>query len=244
MVCLPFLFGILSTAAKMLVQKLKQSRHPEREHLTSSTHDNHPVIDTPIGRVGMLICWDLAFPEAFRELIAQGAKIIIIPCFWGLNDCSPAGLALNPKSEQLFLDTMITARAFENTCGAFFFFLSRSLLPSPFHFPLLSSTFLPLNTYADNIKAIIFANAGGPSEAGYCGLSQVTIPFVGPLTRLGTSEEGMSLADLDLNVLEIAEDNYKVRADLAREDWHYTYRHSISVGVDEKGEEKDVGPDE
>lgn len=29
----------------------------------------------------MLICWDLAFPEAFRELIAQGAKIIIIPTF-------------------------------------------------------------------------------------------------------------------------------------------------------------------
>lgn len=29
----------------------------------------------------MLICWDLAFPEAFRELIGQGAKIIIIPTF-------------------------------------------------------------------------------------------------------------------------------------------------------------------
>jgi predicted amidohydrolase len=29
----------------------------------------------------MLICWDLAFPEAFRELIADGAKIVIIPTF-------------------------------------------------------------------------------------------------------------------------------------------------------------------
>lgn len=54
----------------------------ERLHLTSSTKDLHPVFDTPFGKVGMLICWDLAFPEAFREMIMQGAKIFIIPTFW------------------------------------------------------------------------------------------------------------------------------------------------------------------
>ena len=54
----------------------------ERLHLTSSSHDPHPVFDTPFGRVGMLVCWDLAFPEAFREMIAQGAKLFIIPTFW------------------------------------------------------------------------------------------------------------------------------------------------------------------
>jgi predicted amidohydrolase len=26
----------------------------------------------------LLICWDLAFPEAFRELIAKGAKIMYV----------------------------------------------------------------------------------------------------------------------------------------------------------------------
>jgi predicted amidohydrolase len=56
-------------------------RGPERDHLTSSGRDVHGVFDTPLGKVGMLICWDLAFPEAFREMIAQGAKIIIIPTF-------------------------------------------------------------------------------------------------------------------------------------------------------------------
>jgi predicted amidohydrolase len=89
----------------------------ERLHLTSSSSDPHPVFDTPLGRVGMLICWDLAFPEAFREMIAQGAKMIIIPTFWTLTDCSKAGLAINPVSEGLFLDSMLTARCFENTCG-------------------------------------------------------------------------------------------------------------------------------
>jgi predicted amidohydrolase len=91
----------------------------ERLHLTSSSRDEHPVFDTPMGRVGMLICWDLAFPEAFREMIAQGAKIIIIPTFWTLSDCSPAGLAINPVAEGLFLDSMLTARCFENTCGEY-----------------------------------------------------------------------------------------------------------------------------
>lgn len=49
---------------------------PERDHLTGSGRDVHEVFDTPIGKVGLLICWDLAFPEAFRELIANGAKIM------------------------------------------------------------------------------------------------------------------------------------------------------------------------
>jgi len=57
----------------------------ERLHLTSSSTDAHPVFDTPLGKVGMLICWDLAYPEAFRSLITQGAKIIIIPTFWTLS---------------------------------------------------------------------------------------------------------------------------------------------------------------
>ncbi|KAF2139334.1 uncharacterized protein K452DRAFT_289880 [Aplosporella prunicola CBS 121167] len=162
---------------------------PEREHLTGSGRDVHEVFDTSLGKVGLLVCWDLAFPEAFRELIANGARIIIVPTFWTLNDCSPKGLQYNPASEALFLDSILTARAFENTC------------------------------------AIIFANAGGPPGEGYAGLSQVTVPYVGALTRLGGSAEGMSVVDLDLSILDDAEDNYRVREDLARHDWHYDYRH-------------------
>ncbi len=54
------------------------SRGPERDHLHGSSRDTHEVFDTPIGKVGLLICWDLAFPEAFRELIANGAKIMYV----------------------------------------------------------------------------------------------------------------------------------------------------------------------
>ena len=111
----------ISPSGKILGRYQKKNLwHPERPYLTSSSHEPHEVIDSPLGKVGLLICWDLAFPEAFRELIAQGAKIIIVPTFWGLNDCSEYGLKLNPTTEPLFLSSIITARAYENTCCVVF----------------------------------------------------------------------------------------------------------------------------
>ena len=164
--------------------------HPERPHLTSSKHDPHVAFDTPLGKVGMLICWDLAFPEAFRELIAGGAKMIIIPTFWNLSDCNEAGLEANPLSEALFLESTLVSRCFENTC------------------------------------MVVFANAGGPvgkvTKGSYAGLSQVAVPFKGALGKLG-AEEGMSVVEVDMQILEDAESNYKVREDMKREGWHYDY---------------------
>lgn len=41
-----------------------------------------PVYDTPIGRIGMLICYDIWFPECARLLALQGADIIAVPANW------------------------------------------------------------------------------------------------------------------------------------------------------------------
>jgi len=81
----------------------------------------HQVIDTlEFGKVGLLICWDLAFPEAFRMLIKQGARMVIIPTQWRSQDCGPAGLTYNPKSEETFINSIICARAFENNACVVF----------------------------------------------------------------------------------------------------------------------------
>lgn len=46
-------------------------------------------------------------------------------------------------------------------------------------------------------------------------LSQINIPYAGPLVRLGTPAEGMGVATIDLAVLGEAEQNYAIRAGLA-----------------------------
>ncbi|MFN8474364.1 MAG: carbon-nitrogen hydrolase family protein [Anaerolineae bacterium] len=38
-----------------------------------------PVFDTPLGKLGILICYDRGFPEAWRVLVLQGAEIILVP---------------------------------------------------------------------------------------------------------------------------------------------------------------------
>ncbi len=41
-----------------------------------------PVFDTPHGRIGVLICYDLWFPEAFRSCVLNGADLICVPTAW------------------------------------------------------------------------------------------------------------------------------------------------------------------
>lgn len=44
--------------------------------------DSYPVFETDIGRVGMQICYDNAFPEGARAVALAGAEIICLP-IWG-----------------------------------------------------------------------------------------------------------------------------------------------------------------
>ena len=75
----------------------------------------------------------------------------------------------------------------------------------------------------ENTCAVIFANVAG--EEQFLGMSRVVLPVVGPVAKMG-NEEGVLVAELDMDLVRIAEDNYKVRMDLGREGWYYSYRHS------------------
>lgn len=41
-----------------------------------------PVVDTPAGRIGVLVCYDLEFPEMTRHLGLQGADLVVVPTNW------------------------------------------------------------------------------------------------------------------------------------------------------------------
>ncbi|HEY3226288.1 MAG TPA: carbon-nitrogen hydrolase family protein [Planctomycetota bacterium] len=40
------------------------------------------VFETPFGRIGVLICYDLSFPEAARVLKLKGAQLLCVPTNW------------------------------------------------------------------------------------------------------------------------------------------------------------------
>jgi nitrilase len=37
------------------------------------------VVETPVGRLGLAVCYDLRFPELFRRLVSEGAELIALP---------------------------------------------------------------------------------------------------------------------------------------------------------------------
>ena len=52
----------------------------DREKLCfASGDDPAPVVETPFGRVGVAVCYDLYFPELTRGLALAGADVVVIP---------------------------------------------------------------------------------------------------------------------------------------------------------------------
>ena len=51
----------------------------DKEKLLYEPGRELPVFDAPLGRIGLLICYDVWFPEAARTLALKGAQILCIP---------------------------------------------------------------------------------------------------------------------------------------------------------------------
>jgi len=62
------------------------------------------VADTPVGRVGLTVCYDLRFPELYSELRAAGAELITAPS------------AFTAVTGAAHWDVLIRARAIETQC--------------------------------------------------------------------------------------------------------------------------------
>ena len=62
------------------------------------------VLDTPVGRLGLSVCYDVRFPELYRHLSGNGAQLLSVPSAF----TSPTGRA--------HWETLLRARAIENLC--------------------------------------------------------------------------------------------------------------------------------
>jgi predicted amidohydrolase len=63
---------------------------PLDENRLTTTGDRLEAFDTPVGRIGMLICYDKAFPEAARSLALDGAQVLCFLSAWPPRTRPPA----------------------------------------------------------------------------------------------------------------------------------------------------------
>ncbi len=57
----------------------KKVHLPAGEEIQVTPGEKFEVFHTRLGNIGMLVCWDMQFPEAARELALGGADIILCP---------------------------------------------------------------------------------------------------------------------------------------------------------------------
>lgn len=160
---------------------------PEKDYLTAGDEE-HQVFETRFGKVGLLVCWDLAWPRAFEPLLLRGAEMIIAPTYWTGTDGGPEAMRHNPTSESDYLDVLVKARAWDNECAILFC----------------------------NVGAPVSWSPGDPfgNEEARVGCSQVCVPFKGSIGRAKGPQEEIVLVDLDLSILEDARKVYGFRRDL------------------------------
>lgn len=80
------------------------STEQHRESSTIEPGTKPVVVDTPIGRVGLTVCYDLRFPELYQQLLSEGAEIFSVPS------------AFTAITGALHWQVLLRARAIENMC--------------------------------------------------------------------------------------------------------------------------------
>lgn len=69
-----------------LVGKYRKTHLPREEWEAGITPgDEYPVFETDFGKVGLIICWDVQFPEPSRAMARKGAEVLLLP-IWGGNE--------------------------------------------------------------------------------------------------------------------------------------------------------------
>lgn len=81
---------------------IEESGERYNESATIEAGEEVVVVDTPFGRLGIAICYDLRFPELFRQMLDQQVEVIALPS---------AFTAITGKAHW---ESLVRARAIEN----------------------------------------------------------------------------------------------------------------------------------
>ena len=81
---------------------LEENQETYHESATIEPGNDITVLDTPFGRLGLAICYDLRFPELFRRMVDEGVDMFAVPASF---------TAITGKAHW---EALIRARAIEN----------------------------------------------------------------------------------------------------------------------------------
>lgn len=84
--------------------EIQDTREKYAESETISAGEKLAWCDSPFGRIGLAVCYDVRFPELFRELMKHDIEIFAIPS------------AFTATTGQAHWETLVRARAIENLC--------------------------------------------------------------------------------------------------------------------------------
>ena len=150
------------------------------------------VFDTRWGKIGIEICWDIAFPELTKRMAMEGARLCFCPTLWTHDDrysylnCMQDSAVLKSRipdveTEEIYIKTCTAARAIENN------------------------------------MAFIMVNGCGKTRIGkdihtLVGNTRIALPFYGNWKFLA-NEERLLTAEIDLDLLDLAETAYRTLGD-------------------------------
>ena len=83
---------------------LEDSKESYNESETIESGDDVVVVDTPFGKLGMAVCYDLRFPELFRAMAEVGMELCVLPS------------AFTNLTGRAHWESLLRARAIENLC--------------------------------------------------------------------------------------------------------------------------------
>lgn len=74
-----------------VIASYRKVHQPLGENLYYAAGEDLMAFDSPVGRMGLLICYDKAFPEAARALALDGAEVIACISAWPASRTATAG---------------------------------------------------------------------------------------------------------------------------------------------------------
>ena len=83
---------------------VNDSKRHYRESHTASAGEQTVVVKTPFGRLGLSVCYDVRFPELFRQLSVKGMDVLMLPS------------AFTAVTGAAHWEVLLRARAIENLC--------------------------------------------------------------------------------------------------------------------------------